>query len=568
MSLTKSQIESQRERVINSYNSAKSDNKDNYEHKVAKATEHYIYPNQIEDANRIVEIFHDEYVRVVSVQKKTKVGADGLMIEIAKLMTTHNDDNFILNLQKIRILTGMSNKQWETDMKDKAPSCFKDKIFHHGQLSNSDLENMQNGLIIIDEIDTGDKESQVLHETLKAAKILDVEHMKANNNRFVIISATMIKELYDMKKWGSLHQSYKMTIPSAYFGHTDMLKCGIIQDSYPLNTVEEAERWIEEDILQNYGKDYRVHIVRVTNTTLHSIRLACIRKNIKLSNHTSDDRLSDAEKKEFFTDPLKEHIVIAVKGFWRRAELIPNSWKLRIGATHELWTRNVDNNVQIQGLPGRMTGYWRSDIESGHKTGPYRTSIKAIEEYEENYANPFIAGKYQTSGFKKRGTRVVADPTMISTKNIANLKPVVPAVVEDVEDIAKTVPIVIQLTEAEYKTIKRKGIEEKSPWNEDTILPLIEKYNPEIFKKIKDMPREQFLESDKDKTSYIKNIIPSTEAALQKKPWGWLTRIKYKYIDSYQIYMDTTAFRLIVIIHQGSKLTKPEVTNEIVKRTP
>jgi hypothetical protein len=75
--------------------------------------------------------------------------------------------------------------------------------------------SISNGLIIIDEIDTGDKEYQVLHTTLKEAGVLDVEHMKKHNNRFVFISATMIKELYDLYRWGELHELCKMTIPAS-----------------------------------------------------------------------------------------------------------------------------------------------------------------------------------------------------------------------------------------------------------------------------------------------------------------------------------------------------------------
>jgi hypothetical protein len=64
------------------------------------------------------------------------VGADGLMIENAKLLTTHIDDKFVVNPSNVMIITGMSNAGWEKDMIDKAPNCFKYKIFHHGKLSS------------------------------------------------------------------------------------------------------------------------------------------------------------------------------------------------------------------------------------------------------------------------------------------------------------------------------------------------------------------------------------------------------------------------------------------------
>jgi hypothetical protein len=114
---------------------------------------------------------------------------------------------------------------------------------------------------------------------------------------------------------------------------------------------------------------------------------------------------------------------MAIKGFFRRANLIPNAWKKKIGAMHELYTLKPDNNVQIQGLPGRMTGYWKELIISGFKTGPYRTSVKSIKEYEQSYDDIFGVENYTTSGFKvKNGTMKLFEEIMLSPSNIKGLK--------------------------------------------------------------------------------------------------------------------------------------------------
>jgi hypothetical protein len=413
-----------REEVVAAYSNAVAKNKRCFLEGDDMATSEYIYPNQIFDANNIVDKFYKNKNRVISVQKKTKVGADGLMIEIAKLMTTYIDDDFVVNPTNVRIITGMSNVSWEKEMIDKAPDCFKKNIFHHGKLKSSDLTKISNGLIIIDEIDTGDKERQVLHRTLKEAGILDVKHMEEHNNYFLFISATMIKELYDLYRWGELHEVYKMTIPKSYIGHKDFLEKGIIKEFYPLNTKDNAEKWIKEDIIDNYGNDYRIHIVRINQKNSELVHDVCIRNGVLFINHTSTDRIEHNELVKIFKEQLKSHIVIAVKGFFRRANLIPNKWKLRIGATHEIWTKKIDNNVQIQGLPGRMSGYWREDIENGHKTGPHRTSIKAIEEYDNIYEDPFGVNSYDCAGFKKNKGKVTANPTMLNVRNINNLDPI------------------------------------------------------------------------------------------------------------------------------------------------
>ena len=464
----KNLIAARREEVLHAYKSAKATNDRLFLEGDDKATSEYIYPNQMEDANSIVKKFYNDARRVISIQKKTKVGADGLMIEIAKLLTTHSDENFVVDPTNVRILTGMSNAGWEKDMKEKTPNCFKDKIFHHGKLSKADLVNIKNALIIIDEIDSGDKECQVLHSVLKEAGVLDVKHMQQHNNRFVFISATMIKELYDLYRWGDLHELHKMVIPSSYIGHQDFLDLGIIQNFYSLNNEENAEKWIQDDILTNYGNDFRVHIVRVTAKTVKIVQNKCIELGVTFRTHTSTDRLSEDEITEFFKEPLTNHIVLGVKGFFRRANLIPNNWKLRIGATHELFTKTVDNNVQIQGFPGRMSGYWRYYIENGHKTGPHRTSIKAIHEYETSYKDPFGKNSYNTAGFKKKMGKISAAPTMLSAKNIPNLESVDMPVVRQ---RGETPIIICDITDEEKNTFDTPN----------AVLIILRKYNESAF---------------------------------------------------------------------------------------
>lgn len=425
------QFAKQREYVKTSFEAQQS--KNDYQHSLGNvnATSRYIYDNQISDALNIVDMFYKDSYRVISVNKKTKVGADGLMIMLMYLMTTHCDDNFILNPSNVLILTPMSNLAWEKDMKDKIPECFRDNVYHHGKLAKAkkNLKNIKNSLIIIDEIDTGNKEDQKLNSLLKDEGIMDIQHMMTNNNRFVVISATMFLELYDLYTWGTeLHARYVMEIPREYVGHGDFLEMGVIKEFLPMKTRKDVEKWIDEDIFTYYGDEYRVHIVRADKNNVSHIQDACIKKGIIFKMNTSDDRLTDEENIELFEKELPNHVVICIKGFLRRATLIPNKYKLRIGATHEQYIANesrVDYNVQVQGLPGRMTGYIRDDIERGHKIGPYRTSVKAIQAYEECYKSPYGFNDYQTRTFKKKsGVAKVMKPTMLSAKNIDNLEPV------------------------------------------------------------------------------------------------------------------------------------------------
>ena len=415
--------DSVREEVWAHFIAAETTNRRKFIEGDSNATSEYIYENQKNDSKKIIAEFK-KGKRVVSVQKRTKVGADGLMICVLFDMGMESG-NLFTNPKNVRIITGMSNCEWERGMIEKCPGCFKDKIFHHGQLSKANLKNLKNALIIIDEIDTGDKEDQVLHKILKDSGVLSVKFMNENNIRFVIISATIIRELYELYQWGTLHESITMFVPKSYIGHGDFYTMGIIKEFYRLDSISKAEKWIDEDILP-YGNDFRVHIIRTTEDSVGNVQDACIKKEIEFRDHNAFERLSMSELKEIFEEPLMNHMVVCVKGFYRRATLIPNKWKLRIGAIHELYTKTVDYNVQIQGLPGRMTGYWRDVIESGHKSGPYRTHIKAIIAYENSFGDPFGYNAYQMYGFIKnsRGKVTQSVLTFLNPKHIEGLRPV------------------------------------------------------------------------------------------------------------------------------------------------
>lgn len=395
-----------RDIVWRDYEEACMRNKEAYERGDVRASAEYIYENQVRDAAEITDIFYKNPIQVISVIKRTKVGMDGLMIELLKNMTTHDDDEFVLDVNNVFIVTGMSNVLWESDMKEKMPICFRDNVLHHGKLHRlmPILNGIKNALIIIDEIDNGDKVGQKLHMLLEQNGLLDIKYMKENKIRYVFVSATMYRELHDLYKWGDKHHIHYMTIPKSYISHQDFLDMGIIQEYYPINSEESAKKWITEDILGKYGNDYRVHIIRSDERNKRFIINACKKFGILYKNHTCNERISHDDLSSIF-DALSSgatgHIVLIIKGFYRRANLIPNEWKLKIGATHERYSKRFDTNVQIQGLPGRMTGYWKDHILGGHITGPYRTSITAMLQYEQFYREPYSKIKYNTPKTKK-----------------------------------------------------------------------------------------------------------------------------------------------------------------------
>ena len=522
-----------REIVLNDYQTATKKNKESFMTGDVKASSEYIFANQKEDATIICNKFYEESIRVISIVKRTKVGMDGLMIEIAKNMTTHPDNNFVIHRNNIFFITAMSNLSWEDDMKDKIPSCFKENVYHHGKLQYlpDKLKNIKNAIIINDEIDNGDKEDQKLHLILKNSGILNIKYMEENNIRFVFVSATMKNELQDLKKWGNKHYSHCMTIPDSYIGHEKFLERGIIQEYYRINDNKTAEKWIHEDILQNYGSDHRVHIIRTDEKNKDFILKACIRNNIVFKNHTSEDRISSKELSDIFNN-ISKHVVIAVKGFYRRANLIPNEWKMKIGATHERYVKKYDTNVQVQGLPGRMSGYWKQEILNGHKTGPHRTSIDAINEYEEFYNNPNGNKKYNTRCSKK---------LFVNPKHIKNLETI------NQIYIPKRIPFIIHgLNETDiiFTTKKRK---EKLDYV-NSILKNNENYT-KLFNFINnpDVVCAQITQPNTN-SSYKKHITDVVNNNIAKTPYSVDLAAKFKDNNNWQLFIDNREKRLCFVI--------------------
>ena len=539
-----------------SYMTAMAQNRADYTRGDLKGTKEYIFKNQKDDSANIVSRFHDSNIRALSVVKRTKLGMDGLMIQMMYDFGTHIDINFAVEPSNTLILTAMSNKAWEVDLKKKMPSCFADNVFHHGQLCNIALRErlsvIENGLIIVDEIDTGDKQDQVLHKLLNDCGLLDINSMERRNMRFVFVSATMVNELKELKKWGNRHSTYYMTIPDAYIGHTEFLRRKIIQEFYEVKSVESSDKWIKEDIIDNYGNDFRIHIIRTDLKNVHYIEESCVKNKIMFRNHTSDERLTDKQIKEMIDNKSEYHIVIAVKGLYRRANLFPDAFKKRIGAVHEKCTKKPDTSVQIQGLTGRMCGYHREwIIDEGNKTGPYRTSVGCIEQYEEFIKNPSSKTKYNSNG---------SNAIFLEPRFIENLNYVEPTVSATVNLGTGMVPIIVNcniendnellIFETNEANIRKNLIRRKV----ESIKSDDYKYE-QLFKFITNCdcvqtskPRIDVL--NEKKSSYTRHITDVVSASENNNMFSIDVKTKDKGKNNWQVFLDAKNYRLCFVLWQ------------------
>jgi hypothetical protein len=89
---------------------------------------------------------------------------------------------------------------------------------------------------------------------------------------------------------------------------------------------------------------------------------------------------------------------------------------------HEQYVRKVDDDVEAQGLLGRMLGF--NEYPEGHKFGPYYTSLTAVDEYISFAEDPFRRNSvYRCARYaRNRDGRVkTTEKSAMSPSNVANL---------------------------------------------------------------------------------------------------------------------------------------------------
>ena len=205
--ITKRLVELNREIVRTDYKSASVKNQEMF----LKGTSmnSYIYPSQIEDSRNIVDIFYNQKdIKVMRICNTTKIDMDGLMIEVAKNFSTHQDDNFMVHRENVLFVSVTGNTFWENNMKEKMPNCFKNNVFQYGKLKNlkDKLKILNNAVIILHACNRNKR----LETLLKDSGLLHRNAMKERNIRFISGNGILFDELQKHFQWGDTFTSFIM----------------------------------------------------------------------------------------------------------------------------------------------------------------------------------------------------------------------------------------------------------------------------------------------------------------------------------------------------------------------
>lgn len=335
-----------------------------------------------------------------------------------------------------------------------------------------------------------------------------------------------------------------MTILDTYVSHEYFLEKGIIKEFYPLDNKKNIKKMIDEDIIKNYRTDYRVHFIRLNpkNKCVETIfKEICKEYNIECIFHNSEER-QELDKIFENLKKNKKHIIICIKGLLRRADFINNTYKQLIGTTHELYTKRPDTSVIIQGLPGRLTGYWKPILENGHKTGPYRCSINAIKQYIKSYENTSDNKvEYNTNSGYNNITKPDIIKNSLSPTQTKIYNGEVPIIIKEFD---KCSPIFKKMTQNKYN-IRFSEIKKVLKNNKHKNQKYETLYN---YINHKDVKCVQISMPDPDKDSYKKHIIDTIKKTKNNEPFILDLKQKYKNNNIWEGFIDVKNKQVCILV--------------------
>ena len=383
-----------------------------------------IYPNQEECGKRIKLIFNNRSHVNCLVYGMTQTGKTGCMTSLIQYYIL----SFNIPIDNIYIITGLSDKQWKKDTKNRMPDSINSRVFHRANLSNTfirDIREKTNILVIMDEIQIACKEDQSIFKTFKKCGFYDLDFLLEKDIKIVQFSATPNGNLNDMQDWGPYSTKLKLEPGHNYYGAKQALEHKRVKQFEDLTNIENVEA-LKQDIDKNFTNP-RYHLVRVPNkrekkdgTNNQSKVISNIKKVFGENYEYNKNYLK--EKKNDINDILKtqpeKHIFIFICETYRCAKTIEKRF---LGILYERYTANPDDSTTIQGLFGRDTGY------NNNGDSICYTNISSLENYIKLWENDMdfkegIVWNTKTTQFDIKDGITYSTGTFNSVKNIEQLK--------------------------------------------------------------------------------------------------------------------------------------------------
>lgn len=389
-----------------------------------------IWPNQQVCGEKISKAFNNKKIINVLVYGKTQTGKTGCMTAFIQHYILSNN----IPIDNIYIITGLSDKAWKIDTKNRMPDSISGRVFHRANLPKTFVKNIKekkNVLIIMDEIQIACEKDQTLYETFHRCGFYDLNNLLNNDIKFVQFTATPDGHINDISDWKEHSTMIKLEPGRGYVGTKELSERKRIREFKDLTKRENVEEL--KEVVDNFDPifynvennlrdcEYRYHTIRIPNSRkgLDKIVINHFR-DVFGENYIYNTSFLNTKKddiNELMEIAPEKHTFIFIKEILRCAK---TKCKKFIGIEYERWTTASDSSI-IQGSVGRLTGY----DDNGDSI--CYTNVTTLKHYEDLWENDMIFKKKivwntKTTQYDKIDEMTYSTGTFNSVKNIKGLE--------------------------------------------------------------------------------------------------------------------------------------------------
>ena len=346
--------QAQRDMINGQWNLKKYDAEDN--------NDMIVYRSQEEMSFKITDFLLSNGL-IVTLCASPQWGKTGVALHVAYTLCTFIDYKKIIIYIIVFILSGMNDNDWKIQTKDRMLDCWKDNVYHRGNLkkffkkiSKKDLTDC---LIIIDECHIANQYKHTITKELKKAQILDIDYLKNSNIKILQISATPSSSLIDAEKWGP--EYHKKIVPKpedSYVSFETILNENRIRPLYDLEQYNKCEELFSDMCLFS---NPRIHLIRLLTkgknnpykTIYNNLKKLCNINDFDIYELNAKNKQKETILNILDNIPTK-HTIIVLKNMFGAAKTLNDKY---IGCVHESKPKQKDYSSEVQGLPGRMCGH-------------------------------------------------------------------------------------------------------------------------------------------------------------------------------------------------------------------
>jgi hypothetical protein len=387
--------------------------------KMKKKNKICIFPNQEKCGKDIYEIFKNKKIINILAVAKTQSGKTGGMIETINYYI----NNKLISLDNFYIITGLSDKSWISQTKDRIPECLHDRIYHRNTLKEfkEDIEHKKNVLIFMDEIQIAAKDNQTITKTFQEIFKYDKNKLLENDIKIVEFSATPNGVIYDLYEWKENSKILKMEPGDGYISCFDLLNNKRVKNFGDLE-LEDSKIIELKDTLSELNENNKQSfyiILRIKNAEKGDEMIKNFKKYFKNCKYINYFEKNEEDINDYLKVKPTKNTFIFIKERIRCAKTLI---KTHIGILYERKSKKIFDDIIIQGLIGRATGYDDNGITI------IFTNIKSIITYQKLWDKNFDpAITWKSSTTKQKNGITTPKPTfnnvgLFSTEKITNEK--------------------------------------------------------------------------------------------------------------------------------------------------